>query len=70
VVLQAVIDINAGDTADSLAARIHKQEHIIYPMAIGWFADGRLSCKNNHAMLDGQTLNIPPKWINQQLRID
>jgi len=68
VVLQALIDINEDDTADSLAARIHKQEYIIYPMAIGWFAAGRLRCKNNQAMLDGKTLSTPPQWINQQLR--
>ncbi len=70
VVLQAVIDIKNDDTADSLAARIHQQEHIIYPMVIGWFAAGRLSCNNNQAMLDGKPLHTAAKWINQQLRID
>jgi len=70
VVLQAIIDVNSDDTADSLAARIHQQEHIIYPMVIGWFAAGRLSCKNNQAMLDNKPLHTAAKWINQQLRID
>ena len=70
VVLQAVIEVNGDDTADTLAERIHQQEHIIYPMVIGWFADGRLSCNNNQAILDGQLIITPPKWINQQLRMD
>ncbi len=67
LVLQAVIDINKNDTADSLAKRIHKQEHIIYPMAINWFAEGRLTYNNKQTYLDNQIINKPPKWINNQL---
>lgn len=66
-VIQAVIDINEHDTADDLAQRIHQQEHIIYPMAIGWFAEGRLTCRDNRAYLDGKPLDTPPRWINNTL---
>jgi phosphoribosylglycinamide formyltransferase-1 len=66
-VLQAVIEVDAEDTADSLAQRIHAQEHIIYPMAIGWFADGRLECRDNQALLDKQPITTPPRWINDHL---
>jgi phosphoribosylglycinamide formyltransferase-1 len=31
---QAVVPVVAGDTAESLAARVLTQEHIIYPRAI------------------------------------
>ena len=68
-VIQAVIDVQEDDNADSLAQRIHEQEHIIYPMVIGWFADGRLTCKNNQAYLDDRPLNTPPRWVNNKLEI-
>lgn len=66
-VIQAVIDINNDDDAETLAQRIHRQEHIIYPMAIGWFADGRLRCRDNRAYLDDRPIDTPPRWINDTL---
>jgi phosphoribosylglycinamide formyltransferase-1 len=66
-VIQAVIPVNQDDTADSLARRIHQQEHIIYPMAIAWFADGRLAYRDNRVYLDGNPLDTPPRWINNAL---
>jgi len=67
LVIQAVIPVQADDTAESLAKRIQQQEHIIYPMAISWFADNRLSCKNNQAFLDNHPLQQAPRWINNKL---
>lgn len=34
ILAQAVVPVLAGDTADTLAARVLSQEHIIYPQAI------------------------------------
>lgn len=42
-VIQAKVPILSSDDADSLAQRIQIQEHIIYPMAVQWFCQGRLS---------------------------
>ncbi|HEY9050783.1 MAG TPA: phosphoribosylglycinamide formyltransferase [Gammaproteobacteria bacterium] len=67
LVIQALIDVNSNDTAETLEQRIHEQEHIIYPMAIQWFAEGRLSCNNNQVYLDNKLLNHPPRWINNEL---
>ncbi|MCW8955856.1 MAG: phosphoribosylglycinamide formyltransferase [Gammaproteobacteria bacterium] len=67
LVIQAVIPVQANDTAESLAQRIQQQEHIIYPMAISWFADNRLSCKNNQTFLDNRALNQTPRWKNNKL---
>ena len=66
-VIQAVIDVNESDTAETLAERIHQQEHIIYPMAIGWYAEQRIKCINNRVYLDDQPIDTPPRWINNQL---
>lgn len=42
IILQAVVPVLADDTAETLAARILEQEHMIYPQAIQFFAEGRL----------------------------
>ena len=68
LILQAAIKINPEDDASSLAQRIHNQEHIIYPMAINWFAEGRLTYKNNQAYLDDKLITTPPRWIDNQLQ--
>lgn len=56
VVLQAVVPIHSGDTPESLAQRVHTQEHRIYPLAARWFAEGRLSLEQAGAFLDGKLL--------------
>ena len=37
VVLQAKVPVLENDTADTLAQRVHQQEHIIYPLVVKWF---------------------------------
>jgi phosphoribosylglycinamide formyltransferase 1 len=59
VVLQSRLPVRAGDTAASLAARVLATEHVIYPRALGWFADGRLTWRDGAAWLDGRPLSVP-----------
>lgn len=54
--IQASVPIIDGDDASSLAKRVQQQEHIIYPLAVKWFAEGRLAMKNNRAYLDNELL--------------
>ncbi|OCR26351.1 phosphoribosylglycinamide formyltransferase [Pseudomonas syringae] len=56
LVVQAVIPVESNDSAASLAQRVHAQEHQIYPLAVRWFAEGRLSLGEEGALLDGQLL--------------
>nr|WP_024308864.1 MULTISPECIES: phosphoribosylglycinamide formyltransferase [unclassified Pseudomonas] len=56
LVVQAVLPVMADDTAESLASRVHQQEHKIYPLAVRWFAEGRLRLGAQGAMLDGEPL--------------
>ncbi len=53
IIIQATVDVKNGDSASDLAARVLEQEHRIYPLAVGWFAEGRLSVKNGNVLLDG-----------------
>ena len=43
VVIQAAIPVLDGDTEETLAARILRQEHKVYPQAVRWFAEDKLS---------------------------
>jgi phosphoribosylglycinamide formyltransferase-1 len=42
IVVQSAVPVLDQDTVDSLSARILSQEHIIYPKAIQWIAEGRV----------------------------
>jgi phosphoribosylglycinamide formyltransferase-1 len=42
IIIQAAVPVRGDDTPDTLAARVLRQEHRIYPQAIRWFAEGRL----------------------------
>lgn len=53
IIIQASVPVETNDTPNSLAARILEQEHRIYPLAVRWFAQNRLSVENNHVLLDG-----------------
>ncbi len=53
VIIQAAVPVLPGDTPERLAARVLEQEHRIYPQALRWFAEGRLSVQNGRVLLDG-----------------
>jgi phosphoribosylglycinamide formyltransferase-1 len=56
VILQAKVLIEPDDTAQQLAQRVHKKEHIIYPLVVQWFCEQRLRMEIDNAVLDGQIL--------------
>jgi phosphoribosylglycinamide formyltransferase-1 len=45
VILQATVIVKNNDTAETLAKRVHEQEHRIYPEAIRMFAENKLNIK-------------------------
>lgn len=57
-VIQAVVPVLDGDDATSLQKRVQLQEHIIYPIAVKWFVEGRLTMVGNTALMDGQPLPV------------
>ena len=42
IVIQGAVPVLAGDSEDSLAARVLEVEHRIYPQAVRWFVEGRI----------------------------
>jgi phosphoribosylglycinamide formyltransferase-1 len=53
IIAQAAVPVLAGDTADSLAARILRQEHRLYPLVVRWFAEGRVRLDKGKVEVDG-----------------
>ena len=53
IIIQAVVPVFADDSAETLAARILKQEHRIYPRAIQLYAEGRLHLSGRRVLVDG-----------------
>ena len=54
IIIQAVVPVFPDDTEETLAARILKQEHRIYPRAIQLYAEGRLRVVGRKVMVDRQ----------------
>src|SRR5258706_8290488 len=46
IIVQAAVPVRAWDTEATLAARVLRQEHRVYPLAIRWFLEGRLAVEN------------------------
>ncbi|MCX7174181.1 MAG: phosphoribosylglycinamide formyltransferase [Proteobacteria bacterium] len=55
IVIQAAVPVHAADTEETLAARVLDQEHVIYPRALRWFLEDRLSLDGHgRVRVDGE----------------
>ncbi|MDH3466552.1 MAG: phosphoribosylglycinamide formyltransferase [Gammaproteobacteria bacterium] len=54
IIIQGAVPVNPDDTVDSLQQRVLQVEHRIYPLAIDWHLQGRLTMRGNHVLLDGE----------------
>ena len=52
IVIQAAVPVLDDDDESALASRVLAQEHVIYPLAIRWFIEGRLHLLDGKAKLD------------------
>ena len=53
IVVQAAVPVKSDDTCETLAARVLEQEHHIYPQAIQWFAQDRLTLSAGRVNVHG-----------------
>jgi phosphoribosylglycinamide formyltransferase 1 len=61
-IIQAVVQVRPDDDEATLAARVQTEEHRIYPLAVGWYCEGRLRCRAGRAWLDGTPLDVPVRY--------
>jgi phosphoribosylglycinamide formyltransferase-1 len=47
IIIQAAVPVLKDDTPETLSERVLKQEHRIYPQAIRWFCEGRITLGEN-----------------------
>ena len=53
IIIQAAVPVVDGDDEATLAARVLRQEHCIYPQAVRWFAEDRLHLEDGRVRLAG-----------------
>ena len=58
IVAQAAVPVRPGDDAAALAARVLTQEHVIYPRAVCWFLEGRLSLADGIVRVRGEDAQL------------
>ena len=51
IVIQSGVPVLEGDSVESLSARILAQEHLIYPKAIGYIVDGRVTVQSRRVLI-------------------
>jgi phosphoribosylglycinamide formyltransferase 1 len=56
IILQAAVPVCGDDTPATLASRVRREEHRLYPLAVGLFAEGRLRIEGNRVRI----LPAPP----------
>ena len=69
IIVQAIVPVQPSDTEETLARRILAEEHRIYPQAIQWFAEGRLSVEGRRVTVRGAKPAALPATTNPDVEI-
>lgn len=59
VIAQAQVQVASDDTAQTLAEKVQAKEHLLYPIVVKWFCEGRIQLGADHVVFDGQPLAQP-----------
>lgn len=59
VIAQAEVAVQSDDDAESLAERVQQQEHVLYPIVVRWFCEGRIQLTADGVQFDGKLLQHP-----------
>jgi len=60
IVLQKAVPVEEGDSEERLAARVLEWEHVLYPLAVKLFAEGRLTVERRRVRVDWSGIDRPP----------
>ena len=58
IIVQAAVPIFQDDDADTLAGRILEQEHVIYPQAVRYIAEGRVRVSAERVIIEDVALPV------------
>ncbi|PXX91526.1 phosphoribosylglycinamide formyltransferase [Marinobacter vulgaris] len=59
VIAQAEVTVAPDDTPETLAEKVQQREHVLYPIVVRWFCEGRIQLGSDYVVFDGQPLNGP-----------
>jgi len=62
IVIQGAVPVLAGDTEETLAARVLQMEHRIYPQAVRWFLEDRIDFTARD-VVQVRRAGSPEDWI-------
>lgn len=63
-IAQSAIEVKEHDNVTSLAERVHKLEHFIYPQVAEWLCNGQLTWKDGQAYFRKQILEHPIRFAS------
>ena len=58
-IAQFAIEVAPHDNAETLAKRVHKLEHMLYPQVLQWFCNGQLTWQHGQAYFNQKPLEQP-----------
>lgn len=70
IIIQAVVPVLPDDSEMTLAERILREEHKIYPQAIQWYAEGRIQVKGRQVVIREHPTLLPKAQINPAITLD
>ena len=53
IIIQAAVPVMPGDTEDTLAARVLREEHRVLPQAVRWILGGRVTVQGKQVLIRG-----------------
>ena len=65
VIAQVRVPVLPDDDTSSLAARVLREEHRLYPQTLRWLAEGRICWDDDQILFDGQPLGEPRQLQTQ-----
>jgi phosphoribosylglycinamide formyltransferase 1 len=60
LIIQGRVPVLQGDNETTLSARVQRAEHIIYPQAVQWIAEGRITLREGVTWMDNQPMRTVP----------
>jgi len=58
IIVQAAVPVRPGEAPDTLAARVLRQEHVVYPRAVRWFLDDKLVIRSGVVSVKGNDAQL------------
>src|SRR5690554_152733 len=59
VIAQAEVTVAPDDTSETLAEKVQRKEHLLYPIVVRWFCEGRIQLGSDFVLFDGQVMKTP-----------